>query len=638
MVIKENDLAFLKEVVIPNLSLRGQKEKFFEVIGLAATAQWVEGMRALIESQKWTEANYQKYAKFCIADKKPALLKAIIHEMNAKKINLNLAEPESGNTLLHEAVSSGNEEIVSLLIGMGYDTTLKNSAGFTPEALSTQLNLDKVTDVFKKLATSGKQGTGNDPQIQLLQNEVQELKYQLAQLQRQADQQKQHNEETKKFYQSVVQVGIPFFNALKENYLEKGLFLKKPTHKFKSEKDLSRIMLLPSGNLLTELQESGELELWYISQRKCIKTERNSDKEPVTFWHDFHGEKTELKGKEFYTYTRNSFIVEAWDAASLSCIKRYHLTKLFFEGEDGYKFITLIPEEDKIILSKNQALHIFQMEPQNQQKKSKNQSSNMPIIYREKKSEPIIIFYNCEARKIKMHKTGKLLTFLDKTISILDTGNGNCIQKISNFTETISDIELFDDGKFMSLGGYSSYTSSGGRLLSSTVCQEIKIFEFSKNMEAKCIFEKTELLYTDSVIITRIISNELISITYENRKDNSSKIVIFDINKQSEVITFNQADAVCALPNNGLLLAYRTRFQPGKLQIFDPEDKTISKNIGIREISDEITIKGLVVLPDSRILTLSQDNEFAIWDNPILKQVERAESYVKENLPECKMM
>lgn len=259
-VIEEQNLSFLKDVVVPNLFKRGQKDRVIEVALLIAEAEWLDGLRTLIAAQNWDSKTYFTNAIKWIHAQKIKGLKVILHEMQYQKIDLNTPD-DQGNTLLHEAAKAGHAEIVTLLLLIGIDTKLKNQNGFTAEELATQANHSTVVQAFKGFQIDG---ISSNQQIKGLQAEIQELKSQVAELKA------QFKQETRQLSKGLRYTALPFFTLLAKNVLKSEYFCSRKKI-VKADGNVSAIAQLPNGHVISST-DYGIIKIWDVRTWKCLKT------------------------------------------------------------------------------------------------------------------------------------------------------------------------------------------------------------------------------------------------------------------------------------------------------------------------------------------------------------------------------
>jgi WD40 repeat protein len=442
-IFKENDLIFLKDIVISNLYLRGQKEKIFEVITLSAEKKCIEGMRMLITAEKWLETDYHFCVKKWIKANSPKLVKAILHEMQAKKFNLN-AEDNLGNTLVHEAVLSGNDEIVYFLLATGLDGKTRNAEGLTPEDIAAKNNCNKVLEVFKNFYAAGQQTATINPQLKLLQNEIQELTYQLAEVKNEL--REQNKREMTQLFKGLSYSATPFFTSLKEQSFRKYFNKSLKTIKTNNVSDI--LVNLPNSyHVITRENESCTISFFDIKNDQylhVIKNNDDSDNCAVTSFTILSNGLLAISSISLLSESVST--IKIWDIENETCLKT-------ILADDGERFIGLENLPDGSLISKSVCLSnkddryssfvgnfkIWDIE---------NCKCIKKISWLEKDSiNSRIKLSHCEQL---VRFDDYMITYFQKTLQVWDIKSEQCVKLLEGHTDKINWIKITPDGYILS--------------------------------------------------------------------------------------------------------------------------------------------------------------------------------------------
>ena len=583
-VIKENDLPFLKDIVIPNLSYRGQQKYFFNVLASCAEAKWIEGMRLLIASEKWGETHFQQCIIKWIQENKPQAVKALLHEMQSQKFNINAVD-ENGNTFIHVATVAGHAELVTLLLAMGLDSAAKNGEGLSAEALAAKNNHPAVVEAFKKFYASGQQASGSNPQIQMLQNEVQELKYQIAKLENQT---KQDVKQLHNFSEIVKCAGVPFFTSLKNKSVKHGFFIEKPTLTLTAEQDIINLILLPDEQVLT-VGKKGKLTTWDINEGNCVKiTLIETSGKDIAKGDNFVLNKLDGQFVTFMSANEDSIISgQLWDSTSLTCINTVR-----FDVKE---------------------LHLLRW-TKNLQEQIKRSGKELQIISN-KNAKPA---FRCAGHKedvigVTQLGNGNLISYSkDKTLKIWDIEKGECITTLSGHSGEIARVIELPNNQIASI------TQNGEGI----------IWDISTKAEGKCV-KKFSVSGYNCLHEFNAITEGILAIVCSSPNNKYTKLYDLNIDKEM-LITADNHYTIDKLPN-GMMLAYPADTSGMKLLA-----KFNYRWECIQTFAKGEKIDSVVVLDDLRVVTAS-GTTLKVWDNPVRRQTMQAEKEIANIIPGCRI-
>ncbi|CAM4397223.1 MAG: hypothetical protein LEGION0398_MBIBDBAK_00213 [Legionellaceae bacterium] len=306
--IEAKDEDTLVKIILPALNLCGQQKHINNIALLVAQNNWLRGFECLIESNILEENDIFEYMKEWIAQSELTACKLLLFIIQKTNVDINKTDIQ-GNTLLHLAVINNNPDMVTALLMSGIDEQITNQEGKTAQEIAAVNHETNIINLFIQSGDQNKKLTGlhsSNAQLQLLKNEVFELKQDIIQLQNTIKQDMlQHKKEQKQQMNHLItglqKAAFSFFSNIKND-------AQQNTIKIIIERvRLNDIHILPNENIVASV--GNEIKIWSSKNGRCIQTIRDS------------GELSTLPNNKIVCYSITNKTLKIWDTATGECLQ-----------------------------------------------------------------------------------------------------------------------------------------------------------------------------------------------------------------------------------------------------------------------------------------------------------------------------
>ena len=305
--MKDNEL--IDTLIIPHLSERGQLSKFDSILQIISEEQWKEALFSLITKHKWSKKEYLSCAKRWIYNKNFSALKILLEQIQKLKFQLDI-DDEMGNTLLHYAAEVGDVDMITTLLALGFDCKIANNNGQSAEDIANINHHRQVIDIIKGYSL---QSSSANPILQLINNEIKDLKQQIEDIKLKSN---QDLDDIKKTLKNSIS---PSFAYMKEK-LYKKFFIELKTIKL-CDYAGSLILIPDNGSILALLSDRCP-QIWNLETNQCEKT----------LAHDEAFDAIILPGNKIVTIGENS--IKVWN-------KNRECIATLYKSEESEYFLSI---------------------------------------------------------------------------------------------------------------------------------------------------------------------------------------------------------------------------------------------------------------------------------------------------------